>query len=114
MTIKKWQEEIHKNAKEKGWHDGPKRKPLEFHMLMVSEIAEASEEVRNGKAPFYKKGRIEDYGNSKPEGEAVELADCVIRIMDLFEYRGWDLEEIMTIKHDYNKTRPYRHGGKTV
>jgi hypothetical protein len=26
--------------------------------------------------------------------------------------KGYDPEELMRIKHEYNKTRPYRHGGK--
>jgi len=54
-----------------------------------------------------------EYDNTrKPEGEAVELADAVIRIMDYFESKGWDLEHVIELKHDYNKTRSYRHGGK--
>jgi hypothetical protein len=36
----------------------------------------------------------------------------VIRILDLCGALGIDLEEAMRMKHEYNKTRPYRHGGK--
>jgi len=108
MTIKEWQEKIYKTAVEKGWYDKslPQKNSLEFHMLMVSEIAEATEEVRKGTEPIY-------FENNKPEGEAIELADCVIRIMDYFEHRGWNLEKTIKIKTEYNDTRPYRHGGKT-
>lgn len=49
---------------------------------------------------------------SKVEGEAVELADAVIRIMDYFGHKGWDLEKILEEKIRYNASRPYRHGGK--
>lgn len=48
----------------------------------------------------------------KPEGVAVELADCMIRILDYCGHAGIDIEEAIRIKHEYNKTRPYRHGGK--
>lgn len=62
------------NAKAKGWHD-KERPPLEYHMLMVSEIAEATEEARKSMPPVYVK-------DGKPEGELIELADAVIRIAD--------------------------------
>lgn len=48
----------------------------------------------------------------KPEGEAVELADAAIRLLDIFAFKGWNLEEVLSMKHDFNMTRPHRHGGK--
>lgn len=124
-TIKQWQTEVHQLAKTKGWYDTP-RSALEYHMLMVSEIAEASEEVRKGSpAIYFEKGHVvadvnlEDNSitfeaNEKPEGEFIELADAVIRIMDYFEYNNVSLELMLERKHNYNKTRSYRHGGKKL
>ena len=103
-TVKEWCEYIYSWAKRKGWWDIIKS-PLELHMLMVSELAEATEESRKGTEPVY-------YENGKPEGELIELADCVIRIMDYCGYKGWDLEEAVETKMKYNETRPYRHGNK--
>ena len=49
-----------------------------------------------------------------PEGIAVEMADCIIRILDWCGKEGIDIEAILEEKHAYNKTRPYRHGGKAL
>ena len=40
------------------------------------------------------------------------LCDCCARIERWFRRNGLDLEEVITIKNEYNKSRPYRHGGK--
>lgn len=189
--------EIHDNAVNKGWYDGIPRTPLEIHMLMISEIAEATEEIRKNAHPLYcmdgedtgstffgnpsVQGFLELPYGCKPEGESVELVDCVIRILDYFESKrwdfdmvsslvcvdqsselsltvrplethlkfvasiirsaqfeyqehleqgalastvksikryfeakGWDFEKIIKLKHEYNKTRPYRHGNKSA
>jgi hypothetical protein len=49
---------------------------------------------------------------AKPEGFIVELADAVIRVCDLAGAMNLDLAAAIETKHRYNKTRPYRHGGK--
>ena len=95
MTIKKFQKEVHELAKEKGWWD-KKREALEIHALIHSEIGEATEEVRTGNTVK----------------EFTELADAIIRILDYAQSQGIDMEELLQKKHNYNKTRSYRHGGK--
>ncbi len=45
---------------------------------------------------------------------ALRMARCVAEIMEWAEMEGLDLESILDIKHAYNKTRPYRHGGKAL
>lgn len=96
----------------------------EVIMLMVTELAEAYEEIREG-IPldhiYLKKGSVV-VSNSpwdvdldptlKPEGVPVELADVLIRIFDFCQEKNIPLEHALRIKMDYNKTRPYRHGGK--
>lgn len=54
-----------------------------------------------------------DY-EAKPEGFGVELADAIIRIADLARRHDIDLDGLVRLKMDYNKTRPHMHGGRKV
>jgi NTP pyrophosphatase (non-canonical NTP hydrolase) len=94
MTVDELVREAHGTAVDKGWWIF-ERRPLEIHALIHSEIAEATEAVRNGKY-----------------GEIEELADAVIRIADYFGHKNWDLSQALAGKMAYNKKRPFRHGGK--
>ena len=111
FNIKELQKAVHDNAIEHGWYqDNETRHFGDLISLCHTELSEAYEEYRNGK------GFNETYYSTKgkPEGIPSELADVVIRIMDMCEYYNIDLEKIILEKHEYNKTRPYKHGGKTV
>jgi NTP pyrophosphatase (non-canonical NTP hydrolase) len=104
MTINELTKEIHDNAVAHGWWDEP-RSFAEVMALCVSELAEALEEDRAGHWLIW-------YNKEKPEGIAVEMADCIIRILDWAGQAGVDMEQIILQKHEYNKTRPYKHGKK--
>ena len=106
LSLNEWTLEVHRNAIEHGWWDEERTLP-ELLCLIHSEISEALEEYRAHKLPHYEI-------DGKPEGIAVELVDAVIRIMDIFGKEGWDLKKLMEIKHEYNKDRPYKHGGKKI
>ncbi|AEY65403.1 hypothetical protein [Clostridium sp. BNL1100] len=172
--------EVHQNAVEHGWWKQD-RSFGEIIALCHSELSEALEEYRNAsdrirKLPMYFSGGGYVAGAvteccKKPEGIAVELADCIIRILDYFGREGinidkldschlsvmvlnnfgdliaayhmylskaleeyensWlkglveqiysycerneiDMDAVIQIKHMYNKTRPYKHGGKVI
>lgn len=117
--------DVHKNAVEHGWWDS-EREIGTILMLIVTELAETMEEHRNGFKPneVYYSGKTKE-GEAftsttgteickKPEGIPIELADAVIRILDYCGKEGIDLDRAISIKHEYNKTRPYKHGGKQV
>jgi NTP pyrophosphatase (non-canonical NTP hydrolase) len=118
------QKAVHELAKQKGWYDEP-RTTGECIALMHSELSEALESYRNGeKLPVWQQGPSPEVvltpisaqwkDDVKPEGILTELADCVIRIMDFCESRGWDLERAIKTKHRYNETRSHRDGGKVI
>lgn len=91
----------------KGWNDGlDQRTEGDWAALAHSEISEAFEEFRNGKPLVY----LGD--DQKPEGAAVEYIDCIYRILHWFAWHKIDPDEVFAMKLAYNKTRPYRHGGK--
>ena len=50
----------------------------------------------------------------KPEGIPAELADVILRILDMCGQYGIDISSALAEKHEYNKTRPYKHGGKVI
>lgn len=46
--------------------------------------------------------------------ESLSLIIYMAQIEKWLELNKIDLEEIIKIKHEYNKTRPYKHGGKLI
>ena len=88
---------IHENAQNKGFWD-KKRNDGECIALMHSELSEALEEMRKENGDGYKIG--------------MELADCVIRIMDYAIAKEINLGGRIIEKHEINEQRPHKHGKK--
>ena len=94
---------IHKTAVEKGWWENP-RSDGELIALIHSELSEALEALRHGNPPDDK---VPEFN-----GAEAEMADTIIRIMDMGQARGWRIGEAIVAKMAFNRTRPVKHGGK--
>lgn len=106
MYLNEIAKEIHENAKAHGWWD-EERSLGEIIALCHSELSEALEAYRNGDP-------MEWYNNGKPDGIAVEMVDCVIRVFDYLAKEEINIDRILKEKHEYNKKRPYKHGNKVI
>lgn len=117
----------HENSREKGfWFDceddgggldraAVARAVPEKLMLIVTEVAEAMEAVREGDLDGYVVSgtlNVTIDPKGKPLGLVSELADVVIRVADLCGALGVNLADVIERKAAYNATRAYRHGGK--
>lgn len=123
--------EIHENAKSKGFYE--KEKNIgEMLCLIHSEVSEVLEADRKSKYTYLKeewyiKGLADaNFGNSFFSDESFknafessvkdtfedELADVVIRVLDLCAFKGIDIESHIKAKMRYNSLRPHKHGKK--
>lgn len=108
-TLPEFQKRAWQIAEDHGFH-AVSESPLEKLALITSEVGEAIEECRipGAKLDF---PYIDERG--KPIGLWSELADIVIRTLDMAQIVGIDLENAVAQKMDYNEMRPFLHG-KTI
>lgn len=134
-TLNKLRDEIHGHAISKGFWD-KKRETGTLLMLCVSELAEAMEADRKGQyakiddAEFIIDSKTirEDLDLAVKENDTIkfedifrtqvkdtfedELADTIIRILDLCGANGIDIEKHIELKMKYNASRERMHGKK--
>lgn len=123
-TITDWQEIIHEQVVAKGFWDDKTDTATKL-MLIVSELSEALEADRRNKYATNSRMKI-DFINFL-ECDAIfkdnfekeikdtfedELADAMIRIMDLAEKNNINLEDHIRAKMRYNRMRPNKHNKK--
>ncbi len=124
MEINTLSNTIHANAVAKGFYENGTA-PGSFNvseklMLIVSELAEAQEADRVERHSNYKLladedqelGFVHSFEKHVKNTYEDELADTIIRTLDLAKAQGVDIELAISLKMRYNETRPYKHGKK--
>jgi len=127
-TLNQLRDEIHENAKNKGFWDKEREIGTRL-MLCVSELAEAMEADRKDRyadlEAYRECEKADDVFESDKHLYLVssfqclikdtfedELADTIIRILDLCGAHGIDIEKHIELKMKYNETRERLHGKK--
>lgn len=113
--------EIHSNAKSKGFYEEPKNIG-EMLCLIHSEVSEVLEADRKNKHTTYNIQVVnawidnndfkESFNRNVKDTFEDELADVMIRVMDLAAFKGINLEQHIKAKMRYNSTREHKHGKK--
>ena len=88
------QKAVWRTAEEHGWHEKVDSIPVKLVMIH-SEVSEALEEYRNTPPESEVSDLYYNAFSDKPEGFGVELADVVIRVLDLAEMLGIDLTDLI-------------------
>jgi len=95
IALRRVQDKLHGQARDMGWH----KKPREVGTLIAlchSELSEAMEGAR--------KDLMDDHLTDRKMLE-VELADCIIRILDMGGLYDLDIAGAIAEKHAYNANR---------
>lgn len=116
INLNKLAKEVHENAVAHGWWE-TERDFGEIIALIHSEVSEVLEEYRNGH------GLTETYysENGKPEGIPSEMADIIIRVIDICGKYDIKIDEdivsrVRRISEEYKEQldRKFRSFGDTI
>lgn len=119
-TLNQLRDEIHEYAINKGFWDKEREIGTRL-MLCVSELAEAMEADRKDRyadLELIEKDKEDfidfkwSFENSIKDTFEDELADTIIRILDLCGAKGIDIEKHIELKMKYNESREKMHGKK--
>jgi NTP pyrophosphatase (non-canonical NTP hydrolase) len=136
LSMNELSEQIHENASKKGFYEDFDNLPLGLKHLWIfrsislihSELSEAVEAFRIGKYADLLAFRrfMDSHGDKDDPANFIiefdenikdsfedEIADTIIRILDLCGHIGIDIDRHIKFKMQYNELRPYKHNKVT-
>jgi NTP pyrophosphatase (non-canonical NTP hydrolase) len=130
MGLNELRDAAYDQAKASGFHDDKSVTFGDRIALVHSELSEALEDFRRGEmvnVMFYEQkltdgtvavhdhqSNVNGLPSRKPAGIPSEIADVIIRCLDMAGAYGIDIERAVAEKMAYNATRPRMHGGKRL
>ena len=115
ITFNTWRDTVYQLAQEKGFHSIHAHPDLAtFCANMHGEISELWEAYRRDQLykPCDKSEKMQAQGIETLTCVEEELADIIIRALDVGGALGVDIDKSIKLKHAYNQTREFRHGNK--
>lgn len=112
MTLNEVARVAHDTAVIKGFWDGDAADVAKKLLLIHSEVSEAAEELRRDGRTDSPGAEDAGRGEHSKQGLPSELADVLIRTLDLMQYLNIDVDAAVFDKLKYNEQRPFKHGKK--
>jgi NTP pyrophosphatase (non-canonical NTP hydrolase) len=115
--LNKLKSDIEEINREKGWPE------LYRELTPITLLATLTTNLHGEVSELWEAGRAgtlgESCGKTFEDGRPLELtcaqeeiADILIRVLDTCHYLGIDVDTSVARKLEFNRQRPYRHGGK--
>lgn len=116
-TLDEIADSVHALAWEKGWHSKEESEDAFLERAcnnLHDEVSELHEAWRNNRlhALCDKSEGMKKAGLLPLTCIEEEFADIIIRVLDNCRKLGVDIQKAINMKHYFNMTREYRHGGK--
>ena len=116
-TLNEIADAVHENAKAKGFHDFNEPESVFIANQcnnLHGEVTELWDAYRAGNEnmPCDKSPKMMALGITPLNCNEEELADIIIRALDISRRLNIDILEAIISKHEFNKTRPFKHGKK--
>lgn len=117
------QEQCYAESAAKGWHPNDAAPGTEAEIDQISgrleclheELSELWSAIRSNalRSPCDKAAKMKALGLPELTNGEEEIADIIIRTLDLAQTHGISARKAVSCKLMYNRSRPHRHGGKT-
>jgi hypothetical protein len=116
MDLGFFSKKINALARKKGWYNEHRSDPDRL-MAAVYQLAKASESIRDNEPPIYQMQgdkMVLSHDNKwdpkiRSEGIAMDLARCIIRILDVCGHNKWEINRALKLEVDHIQSKPLRY-----